>query len=336
MKKGSDLSRSIWITWERQTRNRSASKYLGVPLWEITHGQSSALVRYVVNSYTTFKLIIRRKPHYVFAQNPSVVLSVLVLACSKLLRFSLIVDAHNTGIHYEGRFNRLVNLLNRIIIRNSNFIIVTNEHMANVVSSKGGKPLILPDPLPVLPASKSASVNGFIRSKTDKKLTAFCITSWGEDEPIEALMAAAEMFTNSINFYFTGNYRKAIFKISAEALPENVHLLGFVDEEVYFSLLSECNFTIDLTTRADCLVCGAYESVSAGKPVLLSDTKPQRAYFYKGAVFCSTTCGGIQSGLNEMLKDLDQNQESIKLLKAEILEREELRRDGFICSITGP
>lgn len=335
MKKERDLRRSIWITWERQTRNRSASKYLGVPLFEITYGKSSTFVRYVMSSFATLKLIIIRKPKYVFAQNPSVVLSVLVLVCAKLLRFSLIVDAHNTGINYEGRFHRLVNLLNRIVIRNSKFIVVTNEYMANVVSARGGKPLILPDPLPVLPVPKLASVNGFIRSKTDKKLNAFCITSWGEDEPIEALMAAAEMFANSVNFYFTGNYRKASFKISAEALPENVHLLGFVDEDVYFSLLSDCNFTIDLTTRADCLVCGAYESVSAGKPVLLSDTKPQRAYFNRGAVFCSTTCDGIQAGLNEMLSDLDQNQDSIKLLKAEILEREELRRDDFICSITG-
>lgn len=335
MKKGRDFSRSIWITWERQTRNRSASKYIGVPLWEITYGQSSAPVRYVKSSYATFKLIILRKPHYVFAQSPSVVLGFLVLACSKLFRFSLIVDAHNSGIHFEGRFNRLVNLLNRIIIRNSKFIIVTNEDMANVVSAEGGTPLVLPDPLPVLPAPKLTSADGFTRTEKDKKLAAFCITSWGEDEPIEALMAAAEMFANSVDFYFTGNYRKASFNISAKTLPNNVHLLDFVDEDVYFSLLADCNFTIDLTTRADCLVCGAYESVAAGKPILLSDTKPQRAYFDKGAVFCSTTRDGIQAGLNEMLRDLDLNQESIKLLKADILEREELRRNSFIYSITG-
>jgi glycosyltransferase involved in cell wall biosynthesis len=117
-------------------------------------------------------------------------------------------------------------------------------------------------------------------------------------------------------------------------LPNNVHLLGFVDEGFYFSLLKDCDFTIDLTTRVDCLVCGAYESVSAGKPVLLSDTKPQRAYFNQGAVFCKTNPAGIKAGVDEMLRGFDQHKVAIERLKVEILEREELRRDGFISSIT--
>lgn len=331
MKKGSDLSSSIWITWERQTRNRSASRYLGVPLWEITHEQSSAIVRYVKCSYTTLRLINLRKPSYVFVQNPSVVLGLIGLACSKVFRFSLIVDAHNSGINFDGRFEKVINLINRLIVRNSKFIIVTNEDIASVVRAKGGKPLILPDPLPSLPAIESSATS---RLKKGNRLTAFCISSWGEDEPIEALIDAALNFSHSVDFYFTGNYRKANFNISTKALPENVHLLGFVDEYFYFSLLLDCDFTIDLTTRVDCLVCGAYESVAAGKPILLSDTKPQRAYFDKGAVFCSTNSVGIQAGIGDMLVNFNQYKTAIEFLKAEILEREELRREDFISSIT--
>lgn len=335
MKNGRDLSDAVWITWERQTRNRSASSYLGIPLSEIVCSEHSVLFRYVKSIYATLKLIMLRKPRYVFVQNPSVVLSLLGLVCSKIFRFSLIVDAHNSGVDFEGRFNRLINFANRVIIRNAKFIIVTNEDLANVVSAEGGKPLILPDPLPVLPAPELSNNNGFSQAQKDTSLNALCITSWGEDEPIEELIAAADSFSHSVEFYFTGNYRKASLYTSPEAFPKNVHLLGFVDESVYFALLRECDFTIDLTMRADCLVCGAYESVAAGKPVLLSDTRPQRSYFDKGAVFCKTDREGIQEGLNEMLGDLDQNKELIEVLKSEILEREALRRDRFICSITG-
>jgi glycosyltransferase involved in cell wall biosynthesis len=333
MNKRNELSRSIWITWERQTRNRSASEYLGIPLWEIIYGQNSAFFRYTKSICATLKLIFRHKPRYVFVQNPSVVLSLLGVLCSKLFRFKLIVDAHNSGIYYEGRFNGLVNPLNRLIIRNSKFVIVTNEEIAKVVSAKGGRPLILPDPLPCIPVSEASDANNYSRTKQENLLTAFCITSWGEDEPVESLIAAAADFSGSVDFYFTGNYLKANFNIISETLPRNVHLLGFVDEGVYFSLLKCCDFTIDLTTRPDCLVCGAYESVAAGKPIILSDTKPQRAYFDKGAVFCRTNRAGIRAGVGDMLRDFDQYKVDIELLKAEILERERLRRDGFISSI---
>lgn len=334
MDRKSVLSSSIWITWERQTRNRSASEYLGVPLVEIIYSHDPALVRYFKSVVSTLKIIIRRRPQYVFAQNPSVVLASLAVMCSKIFRFTLIIDAHNAGINYDGKYNTIINFLNGIIVKSSAFTIVTNEDIAELVTEQGGTPLILPDPLPSLPENCSLSFDISPIASIDKRLTALCITSWGDDEPIEALIAATKKYAGSIQFFFTGNWRKAKFNISHKALPTNVHLMGFVEEHVYFSLLAECDFTIDLTTRQDCLVCGAYESVAAGKPMVLSDTKPQRDYFNKGAVFSKTSVSGIQEGIAEMLDGIQKYSEGVSILKHEILEREELRLQDFVSSIT--
>jgi glycosyltransferase involved in cell wall biosynthesis len=44
---------------------------------------------------------------------------------------------------------------------------------------------------------------------------------------------------------------------------------------------------LDLTTFQDCLVCGAYEAMTTGKPCVLSDTPALREYFTRGVVFTS-------------------------------------------------
>lgn len=333
MKSEHDLPQSIWVTWERQTRNRSTSQYIGVPLSEIIYQDNPPIVRYVKSIYETVKLIINKKPRYVFIQNPSVVLGLLSLILSKVFRFTFIVDAHNSGINFEGRFKNVVNFLNHIIIKNCRFTIVTNEIIAKNVTAKGGNPLILPDPLPTLPDKiQSDKHEIFGSSKEEGQVIAFCITSWGEDEPVEALISAANR-NPSIDFYFTGNYKKSKLIFSEGAIPNNVHLLGFIDESLYFSLLRDCDFTIDLTTRPDCLVCGAYESVSAEKPILLSDSEPQRNYFNKGTVFCETTEEGISSGLDSMVRELCRHTEAIKTLKHDIISMEHERRNKIINSL---
>ena len=60
-------------------------------------------------------------------------------------------------------------------------------------------------------------------------------------------------------------------------------------KDEYVSMLYSVDATIDLTNRENCLVCGAYESVAAGKPMILSKTQALMEYFNKGAVYVEHT-----------------------------------------------
>ena len=42
---------------------------------------------------------------------------------------------------------------------------------------------------------------------------------------------------------------------------------------------------VDLTAIEDCLVCGAYEAVALGRPLVTSDTAALRQYFRRGTVY---------------------------------------------------
>lgn len=316
---------SVWITWERQTRNRSASSFFNVKLFEVLESTSSRTLRYIKSIFKTYLIIIRHKPKFVFVQNPSVVLCLSTLILRVFLRYKLIVDAHNSGVYGpEGSSLRLIGFLNKIILKNADLVIVTNDLISEYIASNGAKVIVLPDPLPAI---DTASFNPSLPS--NGTLKALCITSWGADEPIEEIIKAASRFGGVIDFYFSGNFKK-FSAIQNMSLPENIHLLGFVDEEVYFSHLLSSDFCIDLTERMDCMVCGAYESISAGKPIILSNTDVQKRYFSKGAVFCENKEESIGRAIECMADNISKYKNEAELLKNEVLNMETKRKPEHI------
>lgn len=74
---------SVWITWERQTRNRSASAYLGIPLFEIIETSPYRILRYTKSILRTVKVLVENRPEIIFAQNPSIVLALLMVLIKK-------------------------------------------------------------------------------------------------------------------------------------------------------------------------------------------------------------------------------------------------------------
>ncbi|MBW3225627.1 glycosyltransferase [Marinobacter adhaerens] len=315
----------VWITWERQTRNRSASSYLEVPLFEILSKSSSRIIRYFYCARKTINILKRHRPRIVFVQNPSVVLSILAILARKFFNFRLVIDAHNAGVYGPERFHYLLTAINRFIIRSADTVLVTNSDLASYVKLVGGTPIVLPDPLPKIQSSlqKNSPSDSRMRAK------AFCITSWSDDEPFLEIISACQSFKDQIDIIFSGNYRKIKNSLPSD-LPENVHLLGFIGEEDFWNEILSSDFCIDLTKRSDCMVCGAYESVSAEKPIILSNTDVQRQYFQKGVVFCENTREGIVAGIEEMITNLDHYRLEISKLKREILEKERSDRAFLI------
>lgn len=317
----------VWVTWERQTRNKSASNYLGTKLVEIAYPSRSRILRYIRCISKTITIIVRERPKFLFAQNPSVVLGLLSVLIRRISSIRVIIDAHNSGIFGPEESYRFIQKFNNFILKNANAVIVTNSGLANYVKSQGGNPIILPDPLPHLTLP---NVSATLAKK--KRLKAFCITSWSEDEPAREILTASSRFRDSVDFYFSGNYQKA-FKNSIPPLHANAHLIGFVDENTFLEHLFSSDFCIDLTRRSDCMVCGAYESIAAEKPVLLSDSAALREYFYQGSVFCDNTTEGIANSILTITNRIDELKQDASQLKAKILKKEAQQKPLIIRKI---
>lgn len=186
---------------------------------------------------------------------------------------------------------------------------------------------MLPDPLPQLP---DVFYEETIKKAT--KLKALCITSWSDDEPFLEIIEAAAQFANTIDFYFSGNFSK-VAQLLPRQMPTNVILLGFVDEDDFHRHLFSADFCIDMTKRTDCMVCGAYESIAAEKPIILSDTTVQRRYFSRGTVFSKTGREEIIVAIETMRDNFESMKLEVSKLKTEILAREASEKTSILTAI---
>jgi glycosyltransferase involved in cell wall biosynthesis len=288
-------NKSAWITWENQTRNTSMSSRIGANIFILTT-KYSGFLRYLTCIFKTIPILIRHRKQTVFAQNPSIILCLLCVLLKPLLRYRLIVDAHNAGIYPIPKLQAVANF----IIRKANFVIVTNEALAAQVTVIGGNALILPDPIPLITAPSSSSNTLFPL----REPSVLFICSWASDEPYCEILAAAKNL-NHVNFYITGK-SKGKEKECNNNLGENVILTGYVSAHDFHKLLHDANIIVDLTTRENCLVCGAYEAISVRKPLILSDTLALRQYFGDFAFFVNNSADSILMAIKNILDDYEK------------------------------
>ena len=311
------MERPLWITWERQIRNRSMATLLGADLHELLwRGPRS--VRYAVCGARTIASICRLRPGTVFAQNPSIALSCLLLLIRPLFGFRLAVDAHYVGVvspRGGGWHQRLLDHINC----SADLVIVTNsEHRLHVLQS-GGKAVVCEDPLPDIAHFRTA------RPLEAKSVLYIC--SYDVDEPYHAAFEAARLLAaEGFTFFVTGNYRAAGIDASRH---RHLTFTGYLPDEQYYAMLYRSAMVLDLTENDNCLVCGAYEAMAAERPLVTSDTPCLRSYFSAGTTFTDHTPAGIAEAIRHAWQERERLTGEIIEWKRAAHSREIARRDSI-------
>jgi glycosyltransferase involved in cell wall biosynthesis len=286
---------AVWLTWEHQTRNKSMAALLSVEYGEFISNRSR-LFRYIELSFKTLNYLVSKRPQVIFFQNPSIVLACLCVCYSKLWGNCMLVgDFHNIAL-----VKTKIHKLNCFVSRNIDFTLVSNENLLKDVVAMGGRGYVMPDPIPEHEFESSNAI------EQHKQYILF-ISSWASDEPINEVIAGyinSSSFDDGIRLLVTG--RKKIEKLDFDESyysSRGIEFLGFVDEARYWSLLQNSLLNIDLTTRDDCLVCGAYESLAVGAPILLSNNNASVSYFDKAALFTDNTSDDIAIKIKDAVKN---------------------------------
>jgi len=296
-----------WITWEIQVRNRSMSSALGVPLFEVL-SKKSKLLKYPELIFKTINIIAENKIKILFVQNPSIVLSFLAVCLKPIFGLTVIVDAHNSGIFpLEGR-SKILSFFARIICKTSNYTIVSNHFLAETVAAWDGNPIVVPDPIPNLAAHR-----GNPQPVSIPYILFIC--TWAADEPYHEIIKAAQLLKNGISIYMTGKYQGKLTSSEILALPQNIKLLGFVSESDYINYFEHATGVIDLTTRDNCLVCGAYEATELGIPAILSNSFVNKNIFSQGFVFTENNATAISESIEILINRNIELRKSIRDFK---------------------
>jgi len=298
------MGNRIWITWENQRRNQTVSKAVGAKLLQFDI-KLNRLMRYFFASAKTIFAIMSQKPTVIFAQNPSLVLSLLVVKYGNIFGIPVIIDEHNAGLFPLGGRRWWANKIALHILKNANLTIVTNENLQRYVEQRGKRSFILPDPIPEFKLNLT-------KKDLKGKYNILYICTYAADEPYDEVIKAARGLDKNICIYITGN-TKGREKELLNMLSKNVVITGYLPENEYVNMLFAADMVMDLTKREDCLVCGAYEAVAAEKPMILSNTRALKEYFSKGALYVNNDAEDIVSKVNEGIK-------SLKKLKTEVIE----------------
>lgn len=266
----------VWVAWQHHLRNHTMSEQIGAQLHELRSSLPRPLRYLTLGLRTTWLLIRHRRARAVIAQNPSIVLALVTIVLGRLLDMQVAIDAHNAALDPPG--GRLTSWAARQAVMLAPLTIVTNEVLAARVERRGGRAVVVPDPIP----------DWTTDARVDPRRVTV-VSGWGRDEPIEEVVAAAAEL-GDLEVVMTGRPDDRLHDLS---VPKNLILSGHLDEPDYIDLLASSAVIVDLTTRPDCLVCGASEAVALGRPMVLSDTEVLRSRFGPVAVFTTNDAAAI-------------------------------------------
>lgn len=266
-------SSSLWLAWERHRRSRELAAAFGAPLREIVFGGPRPL-RHLLAGATTLAALARSRPRVLFVQNPSVFLAALAVAVRPLFHYVLVVDRHS-NFRFDDTDAGLFNLISNYSLRRADLTIVTNDSVAALVEAKGGRAFVLPDRLPRLMPGPSRPLAG--------RFNVVFVCTYSADEPYLQVIDAARRLAPDIHLYVTGNSARLPARVRRGA-PANLTFTGFIPAADYETLLGAADAVMALTDRHHTLLCGAYEAVSLGKPLVTSSTAALAAYFRQGSI----------------------------------------------------
>jgi glycosyltransferase involved in cell wall biosynthesis len=281
--------RSLALSWSEHRRMQELCAGLGLELVVLKTRRRGAL-RYLVLSARTIGLLMRRRVQVLLIQNPSLILGALAALLRPILGFQLIVDAHNEAVTPYINRQGWIRRLSYWVIRNSELTIVTNRQLAQIIEAVGGRAFTLPDRVPAAPAPAAASA-------LEGPFNVVLIATYAADEPIGEVFEAVR--GSDVQLYVTGNPRKLAPALAA-TVPPNVRFTGFLEEAAYWALLRSADGIIDLTLMDDCLVCGAYEALAIGKPMVLSNNTASIELFGDAAAFTDNTAADIRRALDAL------------------------------------
>jgi glycosyltransferase involved in cell wall biosynthesis len=305
--------RITYISWAQHcSRSDHTARELGgtshMVYWTAlgSHPATIAL-KYLGQTLRTWRILAREWPDAVFVMSPSPIAVLAVYAFCAVTGKRFVIDAHS-GAFRNPLWKRLQGM-QFWLCRRASATIVTNDHLAELVRSHGGHTVVVPDvPVKFPTISTTPSRSGFVVA---------CVTSFGFDEPIEAILEAARRLPD-VTFYMTGDPADGRRRLVGK--PDNLVLTGFLSVSDYGALLKTADVVLALTTLDHTMLRGAYEAIYQGTPVIVSNSPILRASFDDGSVHVDNTPDAITRAI------VDVRQHRVEFRQGAVRLRERKQR----------
>ena len=305
---------AAWLSWDFHRRSSELARALDIP-FEVMARRPWPGGNALWPLLKTAARLVRARERVIIVQNPSLLLTTLACLLRPWRRWRLVQDLHSYfSLHVpqaRGFRGRVYRRLSLFCLRRADVTIVTNEPLKRVVEEAGGRGFVLQDRLPDWPAPAARAKNG--------SAAAVFICTYSEDEPVHEVIEAAERLGPETRVFITGRVKNGFAENGAGShLPSNVTLTGFLPEDRYRDLLSSADAVLALTTRDHTLLCGAYEAIALGRPLVMSDTDALRSYFRRGPVLVKNEPDALADGVRAAVNEGPRREAEIQALARDL------------------
>ncbi len=297
-----------WIDYHR--RSDLLAQHLGATMHFIHYRSPRRLfqtpIRYVVQSLRTWRVLCQDRPGVVFVQNPPIFCALVAFLYAERYSARYVIDSH-TGAFLSSKWRWSVGL-HRLLSKGALATIVHNTSQEKIVKEWGCRYLVIGFTPGIYPRGEDFALDG--------QFNVAVISSFHADEPLGLVFEAAALLPE-VSFYVTGDSTR-IARPLVSKKPGNCCLTGYLSYERYVGLLRGVDAIMVLTTGNHTLLMGAFEAVSVGTPLIVSDWPILRDYFSLGTVYVPNTVEGICEGLCRVRREQTTLQQEILVLREQL------------------
>ena len=251
----------------------------------------TAPLAYPLSTIRTIAAIVRHRPRAAIIVAPPFVAALVAWPFLRAIGAPFAIDVH-TGALVDRRWRWSTAIL-AWLARRGVGAVVTLPSLADPLAARGVTTFVIPDPLPDLTPRDAPPMADAPIVAAARIVAAVC--GWGDDEPIEALIASAQ--GRPWQLVLTGRPRRPL------ELPDNVRLAGYLADDAYVDLLAAAACVVVLTERDQTLLSGGWEAIALGRPLVVSGTPSIRSTFGDELTYVDATPEGIAAGIAAALAD---------------------------------
>lgn len=318
----------VWAPYEGRTA--MFARQLNSPLYNIHYllykRPYVAPFKYFPQALTTWWVLFRKRPRYVYVTNPPVFATLCVFIYTRLTGTRYVMDTHPPAL-YARRWRWSVPL-QRFLARHAYINVTDQERFKNLFESWGARTIVLQNPPKNPPFYNLKNVGN------SDCFEIAVVNTFAVDEPLDIILDAARQLPN-VRFYVMGDTAQGDPAMIASA-PDNVVFTGYLRGDDYWSRLYSSRAVMVLTTYPHSLLMGAQDAIALHKPVIVSDQPALREYFTKGTVFVENTVEGIVNGTSYTVEQVNKLKREAAELSEEHIRAWEHNFNRFLSIIEQP
>jgi glycosyltransferase involved in cell wall biosynthesis len=289
-----------------------------------------AIIRYLIQSYRTLRVLRKEKADIIYVQNPPIFAPMLVWFYCLGAKSKLAIDSH-TAAFWDKKwriFFPLFKFISRKAILNTchnykNLEILKKWKIEPALSVQFENPKYdierLKSPL------ENNELNQILASAS---LPILMVNRFAGDDEWQTVVETARLMSEA-TFFLTGDPALARPKIKKDQLPANVVLTGYLPHEEFLKLMAGCRAVLALTSRKDTVLWSVREAMALIKPLVVTDSEALRHYFSTFAVFSRPLPEELKAKINEAINNEAKIKENIQIF----LKKDAWRRAEDIAKI---